>query len=58
MASYGWLGSARSGLDEPHRLQMDGLDRLPHRFPVFHQEAPGRWQLGRSGMQVTARPWS
>ncbi|MEU7031381.1 PIN domain-containing protein [Streptomyces sp. NPDC046275] len=40
---------------EPHRLQMDGLGRLLHRFPAFHQATPGRWQLGRSNLQVGRR---
>jgi hypothetical protein len=44
--------------DEPHRRQMDGLGRLLHRFPAFHQPAPGRWQLGRTGTQITASPWT
>ncbi|WP_329625968.1 hypothetical protein OG357_38695 (plasmid) [Streptomyces sp. NBC_01255] len=39
-------------LAEPHRRQMDGLSRLLHRFPAFHQVEPGRWQLGRSNVQV------
>jgi hypothetical protein len=43
---------------EPHRLQMEGLERLLHRFPAFHQAAPGRWQLGRTGTQITAPPWA
>ncbi|MEU2235612.1 PIN domain-containing protein [Streptomyces vietnamensis] len=38
---------------EPHRRQMDGLGRLLHRFPAFHQAAPGKWQLGRSNLQLT-----
>ncbi|MFI8294141.1 hypothetical protein ACIGBL_33970 [Streptomyces sp. NPDC085614] len=38
---------------EPHRRQMDGLGRLLHRFPAFHQDAPGKWQLGRSNLQLT-----
>ncbi|MFD8477255.1 PIN domain-containing protein [Streptomyces globisporus] len=37
---------------EPHRRQMAGLGRLLHRFPAFHQVDPGRWQLGRSNVQV------
>jgi hypothetical protein len=36
----------------PHRRQMDGLGRLLHRFPAFHQAEPGRWQLGRTNVQV------
>ncbi|MEU3051781.1 PIN domain-containing protein [Streptomyces griseus] len=40
-------------LAEPHRRQMDGLGRLLHRFPAFHQAGPGRWQLGRSNVQVS-----
>jgi hypothetical protein len=43
--------------DEPRRRQMDGLGRLLHRFPAFHQAEPGRWQLGRTDMQITAPPW-
>ncbi|MEU0061405.1 hypothetical protein [Streptomyces sp. NPDC006334] len=37
---------------ELHRRQMDGLGRLLHRFPAFHQAEPGRWQLGRRNVQV------
>ncbi|MGV9690548.1 PIN domain-containing protein [Streptomyces sp. NPDC003444] len=39
---------------EPHQRQMDGLGRLLHRFPAFHQAGPGRWQLGRSNVQVSS----
>ncbi|PIB04234.1 MULTISPECIES: hypothetical protein [Streptomyces] len=42
---------------EPHRRQMDGLGRLLHRFPAFHQAAPSSWQVGRTNMQITAPPW-
>ncbi|KIF02127.1 hypothetical protein PL81_31645 [Streptomyces sp. RSD-27] len=38
---------------ETHRRQMDGLGRLLHRFPAFHQAAPGQWQLGRANVQVS-----
>ncbi|MFD0078549.1 PIN domain-containing protein [Streptomyces sp. NPDC127166] len=38
---------------EPHQRQMDGLGRLLRRFPAFHQTEPGRWQLGRSNVQVS-----
>lgn len=44
-------------VQEPHRKQMDGLGRLLHRFPAFHQVEPGRWQVGRSNLQVTSAPW-
>lgn len=43
---------------EPHRRQMDGLGRLLQRFPAFHQAAPGRWQVGRTNVQITAPPWA
>lgn len=39
---------------ETHRRQMDGLTRLLHRFPAFHQAEPGRWQLGRTSVRFTA----
>ncbi|MGW1093341.1 PIN domain-containing protein [Streptomyces sp. NPDC002596] len=42
---------------EPRRLQMDGLGRLLNRFPAFHETTRGRWQLGRSNMQVNSEPW-
>ncbi|MEU5137389.1 hypothetical protein [Streptomyces californicus] len=41
-----------SPLTEPHQRQIDGLGRLLHRFPASHQARPGRWQLGRSNVQV------
>ncbi|MFD3381297.1 MULTISPECIES: PIN domain-containing protein [unclassified Streptomyces] len=50
------LAALPAAVQEPHRRQMDGLGRLLHRFPAFHQMAPGRWQLGRSNMQVTPAP--
>ncbi|GHE51502.1 PIN domain-containing protein [Streptomyces capitiformicae] len=43
---------------EPHRRQMDGLGRLLHRVPAFHQPTSGKWQLGRTNMQITALPWA
>ncbi|WP_147982863.1 PIN domain-containing protein [Streptomyces sp. gb1(2016)] len=52
------LTALPAAVQEPHRQQMDGLGRLLHRFPAFHQAAPGRWQLGRANMQVTAPPWA
>ncbi|MFB7935438.1 hypothetical protein ACFC4C_40755 [Streptomyces sp. NPDC056039] len=47
-----------ASVQEPHRRQMDELGRLLHRFPAFHQAAPGLWQLGKTDMQVTAPPWA
>ncbi|MFE6398076.1 PIN domain-containing protein [Streptomyces alboflavus] len=52
------LAALPAALQEPHRRQIDGLGRLLHRFPAFHQAAPGRWQLGRTNMQVNAPPWA
>ncbi|MFJ2736166.1 PIN domain-containing protein [Streptomyces sp. NPDC087317] len=52
------LAALPAAVQEPHRRQMDGLGRLLHRFPAFHQAAPGRWQLGRNNMQITAPPWA
>lgn len=51
------LAALPQAVQMPHRRQMDGLGRLLHRFPAFHQAAPGRWQLGRANVQVTTRPW-
>ncbi|MGW2827088.1 PIN domain-containing protein [Streptomyces sp. NPDC001443] len=51
------LSALPAAAQHPHRRQMDGLDRLLHRFPAFHQPAPGKWQLGRANMQITASPW-
>ncbi|MFD7015338.1 hypothetical protein [Streptomyces sp. NPDC059928] len=39
-----------------HRRQMDGLDRLLHRFPAFHQAEPGKWHISRPDMQITTSP--
>lgn len=50
------LAALPAAVQEPHRRQMDGLGRLLHRFPAFHQAAPGRWQLGRTNMQITPAP--
>ncbi|MEE4597465.1 PIN domain-containing protein [Streptomyces sp. DSM 41524] len=52
------LAALPASVQEPHRRQMEGLRRLLHRFPAFHQAAPGRWQLGRRNMQITAPPWA
>ncbi|MDQ0577827.1 hypothetical protein QF030_000005 [Streptomyces rishiriensis] len=52
------LAALPTAVQEPHRRQMNGLGRLLHRFPAFHQAAPGRWQLGRTNMQITAPPWA
>ncbi|MFG2960860.1 PIN domain-containing protein [Streptomyces sp. NPDC048291] len=45
-----------AAVQQPHRRQMDGLGRLLHRFPAFHQPAPGKWQLGRTNLQITGPP--
>ncbi|MFD9655762.1 PIN domain-containing protein [Streptomyces mirabilis] len=52
------LSALPTSAQHPHRQQMDGLGRLLHRFPAFHQPAPGKWQLGRANMQITAPPWA
>ncbi|MFF4709317.1 PIN domain-containing protein [Streptomyces sp. NPDC001288] len=52
------LAALPAAVQGPHRRQMDGLGRLLHRFPAFHQAASGRWQLGRTNMQITAPPWA
>ncbi|WP_331739900.1 hypothetical protein OG613_44785 (plasmid) [Streptomyces sp. NBC_00015] len=52
------LAALPTAVQEPHRRQMNGLGRLLHRFPAFHQAAPGRWQLGRTNMQITAPSWT
>ncbi|WP_221360900.1 PIN domain-containing protein [Streptomyces beigongshangae] len=52
------LSALPAAAQRPHRRQMDGLGRLLHRFPAFHQPAPGKWQLGRANMQITAPPWA
>ncbi|MGW5657505.1 PIN domain-containing protein [Streptomyces humi] len=52
------LSALPAAAQHPHRRQMDGLGRLLHRFPAFHQPAPGKWQLGRTNMQITAPPWA
>ncbi|MGA5454415.1 PIN domain-containing protein [Streptomyces umbrinus] len=51
------LGALPAVVQEPHRRQMNGLGRLLHRFPAFHQAAPGRWQIGRANVQISAQPW-
>ncbi|MET7718634.1 PIN domain-containing protein [Streptomyces sp. NPDC005407] len=51
------LAALPRSAQEPHRRQMDGLGRLLHRFPAFHQAEPGRWQVGRINVQITAPPW-
>ncbi|MFF3166759.1 PIN domain-containing protein [Streptomyces sp. NPDC003273] len=51
------LAALPAAVQEPHRRQMDGLGRLLHRFPAFHQAAPGKWQLGRANMQISASSW-
>ncbi|CAL9327075.1 hypothetical protein [Streptomyces sp. SudanB182_2057] len=50
------LAALPESVQTPHRRQMDGLGRLLHRFPAFHQAEPGRWQLGRANAQVRPRP--
>lgn len=52
------LAALPTSAQHPHRRQMDGLGRLLHRFPAFHQPVPGKWQLGRTNMQITAPPWA
>ena len=52
------LEALPAAVQEPHRRHMDGLARLLYRFPAFHQAEPGRWQLGRANMQITAPPWA
>ncbi|MGW7821841.1 PIN domain-containing protein [Streptomyces puniciscabiei] len=52
------LAALPAAVQEPHRQQMDGLGRLLCRFPAFHQVSPGRWQLGRTNMQISAPPWA
>ncbi|MCZ0999703.1 hypothetical protein O1M63_18810 [Streptomyces mirabilis] len=52
------LSALLAAAQHPHRRQMDGLGRLLHRFPAFHQPAPGKWQLGRANMQITAPRWA
>ncbi|MFF7191398.1 hypothetical protein ACFZAR_40840 [Streptomyces sp. NPDC008222] len=47
-----------ASVQTPHRRQMDGLGRLLHRFPAFHQAAPGRWQVGRTNLQISAPAWA
>ncbi|MCT9011003.1 PIN domain-containing protein [Streptomyces rhizosphaerihabitans] len=51
------LAAFPASAQEPHRRHMDGLGRLLHRFPAFHQAEPGRWQIGRANMQITAPRW-
>ncbi|MFI1358103.1 PIN domain-containing protein [Streptomyces sp. NPDC020898] len=51
------LAALPASVHQPHRRQMDGLGRLLHRFPAFHQTGPGRWQIGRTNAQITAAPW-
>ncbi|MGV9351252.1 PIN domain-containing protein [Streptomyces spiralis] len=51
------LAALPAWAQEPHRRQMAGLERLLHRFPVFHQPAPGRWQVGRTNVQISAPRW-
>lgn len=46
--------SSRFQKKTPHRQQMGGLGRLLHRFSAFHQVEPGRWQLGRNNVQISA----
>ncbi|MGI5518400.1 PIN domain-containing protein [Streptomyces sp. CA-106131] len=52
------LSALPAAAQHPHRRQMDGLARLLHRFPAFHQPAPGKWQFGRANMRITASPWA
>ncbi|MEU9547315.1 hypothetical protein [Streptomyces mirabilis] len=40
------LAALPESVQTPHRRQMDGLERLLHRFPAFHQVESGRWQQG------------
>ncbi|MFF7242037.1 PIN domain-containing protein [Streptomyces collinus] len=51
------LAALPASVQEPHRRQMDGLGRLLHRFPAFHQAAPGKWQFGRANVQISASSW-
>ncbi|MFC7266153.1 PIN domain-containing protein [Streptomyces lutosisoli] len=51
------LAALPTAVQTPHRRQMDGLGRLLHRFPAFHEAELGRWQIGRTNVQVTAPPW-
>ncbi|MFG2387023.1 hypothetical protein [Streptomyces avermitilis] len=50
------LAALPASVQVPHRRQLDRLGLLLHRFPAFHQAVPGRWQLGRSNMQIIAQP--
>ncbi|MES5824894.1 PIN domain-containing protein [Streptomyces sp. RG80] len=52
------LAALPASVQEPHRRQMNGLGRLLHRFPAFHEAAPGRWQLGRNNMQISTASWT
>ncbi|WP_437004007.1 PIN domain-containing protein [Streptomyces sp. enrichment culture] len=51
------LAALPASVQTPHRRQMDGLGRLLHRFPAFHQAEPGRWQLGRANVRIPASSW-
>ncbi|MFF0764298.1 hypothetical protein ACFYWH_30345 [Streptomyces sp. NPDC003737] len=51
------LAALSAAVQEPHRRQMEGLTRLLYRLSAFHQATPGRWQVGRTRMQITAPPW-
>ncbi|MFJ3673809.1 PIN domain-containing protein [Streptomyces sp. NPDC090106] len=51
------LAALPAAVQTPHRRQMDGLGRLLHRFPAFHQAEPGRWQIGRTNVQITVPSW-
>jgi len=50
------LAALPTSVQTPHRRQMDGLGRLLNRFPAFHEAEPGRWQIGRTNVQVRPRP--
>jgi hypothetical protein len=58
MTRTGILAALPASAQRPHQRQMAGLGRLLRRFPAFHQPVPGKWQLGRTNMQITAPPWA
>lgn len=51
------LAALPEPVQTPHRRQMDGLGRLLHRFPAFHQAELGRWQIVRTNVQITVPSW-
>ncbi|MET7898312.1 hypothetical protein [Streptomyces mirabilis] len=52
------LSALPAAAQNPHRRQTVGPGRLLHRFLAFHQPAPGKWQVGRVDLQITAPPWA